>query len=165
VHGCRVDGAARQAAAPHGATAVAEHARETVLHAGALAALACMTHMMTWHCTEMPVNRRAYWRIYLPRPAPRKQRGAGERVRRRASSTCPRDRSFLLCFTQLDAESKTRRVSKAIVLLHHGAYRLCICRFDINSVINLVISLDINHYFSLIHWQYRRSYDFFRAVN
>lgn len=39
MHGCRVDGAARQAAAPHGATAVAEHARETVLHAGALAAL------------------------------------------------------------------------------------------------------------------------------
>lgn len=40
VHGCRVDVAARQAAAaPHGVIAVAEHARETVLHAGALGAL------------------------------------------------------------------------------------------------------------------------------
>jgi len=29
---------------------------------------------------DASVNRRAYWRIYLPRPAPRKQRGAGERV-------------------------------------------------------------------------------------
>ena len=82
--------------------------------------LPCMMHMMTWHCTEMPLceSTRVLAYICLPGPAPR-SREELESIRRRASSTCPRDRSFLLPFTQLDAESKTRRLSKAIALLLH----------------------------------------------